>query len=156
MVPVLYMKKIKLDLKNVYDKSIQDISRIEKILHTHKQLNLFSSDTCPYCLTTVERLKNKCICGSDIEEGQYQRYFYEPTEYYALLSSKIKSLETIKLAIEAVDTDIEENTSEINFIQDKLNSIEKKISHRVGNIEEISQHEMIEDLDENIFSIKSF
>jgi energy-coupling factor transporter ATP-binding protein EcfA2 len=147
--------KEKLDLKNVYDKSIQDISRIEKILHTHKQLNLFSSDTCPYCLTTVHRLKNKCICGSDIEEGQYQRYFYEPTEYYALLSSKIKSLETVKLAIEAVDEDIKENTSEINGIQENLNIIEKKISHRVGNIEEISQHEVIEDLDENIFSIKS-
>jgi len=147
--------KEKLDLKNVYENSIVDISRIEKILHTHKQLSLFSSDTCPYCLTTVQRVKHKCICGSDIEEGQYQRYFYKSSEYYALLSSKIKSLETIKLAIEAVDEDIEENACEINSIQENLSNIEKKISHRVEHVEEISPHDVIEDLDEKIFSIKS-
>lgn len=147
--------KEKLDVKSVYDKTVEDISRIEKILHTHKQLSLFSSDTCPYCLTTVQRAKNKCICGSDIEEGQYQRYFYEPSEYYELLSSKIKSLETIKLAISDIEEDLIENNRVSGELIDKAADLEKKIYHRIERIEEISNHDVVEELDDKIFDSKS-
>lgn len=147
--------KEKLDVKSVYDKTVEDISRIEKILHTHKQLSLFSSDTCPYCLTTVQRAKNKCICGSDIEEGQYQRYFYEPSEYYELLSSKIKSLETIKLAISDIEEDLIENNRVSGELIDKAAELEKKIYHRIERIEEISNHDVVEELDDKIFDSKS-
>lgn len=147
--------KEKWDIKRVYDKTIEDISRIEKILHTHKQLNLFSSDTCPYCLTTVQRSKNRCICGSEIEEGQYQRYFYEPSEYYELLSSKIKSLETIKLATLAVEEDLSDTSRVINDFLEKISFLEEKISHRIEHIEEISNHDLVEELDEKIFELKT-
>jgi energy-coupling factor transporter ATP-binding protein EcfA2 len=145
----------KWDIKRVYDKTIEDISRIEKILHTHKQLSLFSSDTCPYCLTTVQRSKNKCICGSDIEEGQYQRYFYEPSEYYDLLSSKIKSLETIKLAMSDIEEDFKDNNIIISDLLEKISVLEQRISHRIEHIEEISNHDVVEQLDEKIFDLKS-
>ena len=146
----------KLDVKSVYDKTVEDISRIEKILHTHKQLSLFSSDTCPYCLTTVQRAKNKCICGSDIEEGQYQRYFYEPSEYYDLLSSKIKSIETIKLAISDIEEDLVERNRVINDLVDTINELEKKIYHRIGNIEKLNNHDVVEEIDDKTFDLKSF
>ncbi|MEJ6122812.1 hypothetical protein MT390_13175 [Vibrio sp. 2-Bac 85] len=147
--------KEKLDVKRVYNKTVEDISRIEKILHTHKQLSLFSSDTCPYCLTTVQRAKNKCICGSDIEEGQYQRYFYEPSEYYALLSSKVKSIETIKLAISDIEEDLIESCRVIDELIDKISELEKKIYHRIERIEEISNQDVVEELDDKIFDLKS-
>ena len=147
--------KEKLDVKSVYDKTVEDISRIEKILHTHKQLSLFSSDTCPYCLTTVQRAKNKCICGSDIEEGQYQRYFYEPSEYYELLSSKIKSIETIKLAMSDIDDDLVDHNSTISELVDTISELEQKIYHRIENIEVINNQDVVEELDDKIFDLKS-
>ncbi len=143
------------DIKSVYDKTVEDIYRIQKILHTHKQLDLFSSDTCPYCLTAVQRAKNKCICGSDIEEGQYQRYFYEPSEYYELLSSKIKSLETVKFAMTDIEEDLSENNSSIGDIVEKISDLDSKISHRIENVEEVSNQDIVEVLDDNIFDLKS-
>ncbi|MDP1165893.1 hypothetical protein, partial [Klebsiella pneumoniae] len=76
----------------------EDARRIEKIIHTHKQLEMFTPDTCPYCLKHVDRPSDKCVCGNEIDENDYRRYFYDPSEYYSLLKSKIKSLETMKIA----------------------------------------------------------
>lgn len=147
--------KEKWDIKSVYEQTIEDISRIEKILHTHRQLNIFSSDTCPYCLTTVQRPKDKCICGSDIEEGQYQRYFYEPSEYYELLSSKVKSIETIKLAISSVEKDLESNTMSVDELKEEISTIQSRISHRVEHLEDLNNQDVIEELDDKIFELKT-
>ncbi len=53
-----------------------DIERVSKIIMTHEQLSLFSPDTCPYCLNDVNRPANKCVCGCNISEDVYQRFFY--------------------------------------------------------------------------------
>lgn len=84
-----------------------DISRIEKIIYTHKQLKLFAADTCPYCLSTVERAANKCVCGSDVNESQYQRFFYSASEYAQILGSKTKSLQTLDQAGTDIRSEIE-------------------------------------------------
>jgi len=75
-----------------------DIHRINKVIYAHGQLNLFSRDTCPYCLNDVARTPGHCMCGNVVNEQDYQRFFYSPAEYLDILKSKTRTLETLKLA----------------------------------------------------------
>uniref|UniRef100_UPI003F492A8B MmgE/PrpD family protein n=1 Tax=Cupriavidus necator TaxID=106590 RepID=UPI003F492A8B len=52
-----------------------DIDRVSKVIFTHEQLKLFSSDTCPYCLNAVSRTQGHCVCGNPVDENDYQRFF---------------------------------------------------------------------------------
>lgn len=79
-----------------------DIQRINKVIYAHGQLNLFSRDTCPYCLNDVLRTPGHCVCGHTVEEQDYQRFFYSPAEYLEILKGKTKALETLRLAIRGV------------------------------------------------------
>lgn len=79
-----------------------DIQRINKVIYAHGQLNLFSRDTCPYCLSEVSRTPGHCVCGQAVEEQDYQRFFYSPAEYLEILKGKTKALETLRLAIRGV------------------------------------------------------
>lgn len=79
-----------------------DIQRINKVIYAHGQLNLFSRDTCPYCLNDVLRTPGHCVCGQAVEEQDYQRFFYSPAEYLEILKGKTKALETLRLAIRGV------------------------------------------------------
>lgn len=79
-----------------------DIQRISKVIYTHGQLNLFSRDTCPYCLNDVLRTPGHCVCGHAVEEQDYQRFFYSPAEYLEILKGKTKALETLRLAIRGI------------------------------------------------------
>lgn len=94
-----------IDLERVLN---DDIERISKVIHTHQQLNLFSSDTCPYCLSTVLRPESKCVCGSSVNENEYQRFFYNSSEYLDILRSKSKTIETLSLAAVGVQAEITE------------------------------------------------
>lgn len=64
-----------------------DIQRINKVIYAHGQLNLFSRDTCPYCLNDVLRTPGHCVCGQAVEEQDYQRFFYSPAEYLEIVSA---------------------------------------------------------------------
>lgn len=100
----LFREKARLDEVQVVLND--DIHRIQKILYTHEQLKLFSADTCPYCLNTVERAKDRCVCGCVVDEKNYQRFFYSAAEYIDILKSKAKSLETMRSAVEGVRDEI--------------------------------------------------
>ncbi|WP_250523446.1 MULTISPECIES: AAA family ATPase [unclassified Caballeronia] len=85
------------------ERSLQaDIQRINKVIYAHNQLNLFSADTCPYCLSSVLRSPGHCVCGCAIDERDYQRFFYSPAEYLEILKSKSKTLETLHVAIKSI------------------------------------------------------
>ena len=58
----------------------------------NKKLKLFTPNTCPYCLRKVEREKGKCICGNDIAEEQYEKFFYTDDEYLDILKVKKKAI----------------------------------------------------------------
>ena len=85
-------------LNVVRNESASEIRRIEKVIFSHDQLNLFTSDTCPYCLSHVDRVEGHCVCGASIEEEQYERFFYTSKEYKDILKTKLKALSTIKTA----------------------------------------------------------
>ncbi|WP_338889263.1 hypothetical protein [Aeromonas rivipollensis] len=137
-------------LLSIYD----DVSRIQKIIHTHQQLELFTPDTCPYCLKTVERPTNKCVCGSHVEEDEYRRYFYNPNEYLSLLKSKIKSSETVKSSIADMGEDIFRVEGLLNAQKDKLNSVYAELGSLLENIDIITSYSSIENIDQEIFNDK--
>ena len=89
-------------LNVVRNESASEIRRIEKVIFSHDQLNLFTSDTCPYCLSHVDRVEGHCVCGASIEEEQYERFFYTSKEYKDILKTKLKALSTIKTAYDIV------------------------------------------------------
>lgn len=79
-----------------------DIQRINKVIYAHGQLNLFSRDTCPYCLNDVVRTPGHCVCGNSVDEHDYQRFFYSAAEYLDILQRKAKALDTLRIAMKAV------------------------------------------------------
>jgi len=141
-------------LNNVLLSIYDDVSRIQKIIHTHQQLELFTPDTCPYCLKTVERPTNKCVCGSHVEEDEYRRYFYNPNEYLSLLKSKIKSSETVKSSIADMGEDIFRVEGLLNAQKDKLNSVYAELGSLLENIDIITSYSSIENIDQEIFNDK--
>ena len=82
------------------DESEKELSEIEKIRLVNKKLKLFTPNTCPYCLREVEREQGKCICGNDIEEEQYEKFFYTDEEYLDILKVKKKSIQSLNQLLE--------------------------------------------------------
>lgn len=133
----------------------KDLDRIGKILHTHEQLNLFSADTCPYCLSAVERVRGKCVCGSEVDEEQYERFFYSAMEYKALLKSKVKSLETIDFAREAVAEEISSSRQELKALQQESDSLRQDMQEGM-RLEKGGEYGLAEinDLDDKILETR--
>jgi len=73
----------------------KELEEIEKIRLVNKKLKLFTPNTCPYCLREVERKKGKCICGSDVSEEQYEKFFYTEEEYLSILKVRKKSIQSL-------------------------------------------------------------
>lgn len=131
-----------------------EIQKIEKIIFTHDKLNLFTADTCPYCLSKVEREDNHCVCGSPIEEDQYERFFYTSQEYKEILKSKIKTLETIKLAYEAYNQDISDIKVSVAEIEGVIQVNRTKLEAALNKIDESIDVESLNDIDDKIIEVR--
>lgn len=131
-----------------------DIDRISKIILTHEQLELFSPDTCPYCLSTVSRAANKCICGCDVKEDEYQRFFYSPSEYQEILKSKVKSLDTFNEIISEIQEEIELVKSVMENRKAALIKIDSKLKDKLSSIEISVDFDNLEKIDQQIIDIK--
>ncbi|MCP1438404.1 energy-coupling factor transporter ATP-binding protein EcfA2 [Erwinia persicina] len=153
-------KKIELKLKDidsinrVTNQTREDAFRLQKIIHTHKQLEMFTPDTCPYCLKNVDRPSDKCVCGHDIDESDYRRYFYDPGEYYTLLKSKVKSLETMKIALDAANVEYNQLNDSYNAL--KKQSVENKglLSKALNEIEYITDFDELDDIEDALLKNK--
>ncbi|MGF1769609.1 hypothetical protein L4D06_19770 [Enterovibrio makurazakiensis] len=111
-----------------------DIDRISKIILTHEQLSLFSPDTCPYCLKDVCRVPNQCVCGNEVVEEDYQRYFYSSEEYQELLKYKIKSLQSFDSAIDSFNESINRLNAIKEKMEDKIRECDKKLHDMISNL----------------------
>lgn len=65
---LIKLRKLRNDLKT-------EVTQITKMIYTHDRLKLFSGDTCPYCLRDVKRVEGTCVCGANIDESEYERFF---------------------------------------------------------------------------------
>ncbi|WP_084150604.1 AAA family ATPase [Azohydromonas australica] len=130
-----------------------DIERINKVIYTHGQLALFSSDTCPFCLNTVNRAKYKCVCGHDVDEHDYQRFFYSSAEYLDILRSKSKALETLALAVIDIRDEKKSLTAERERLEQLVADRRKQLEGSIGNGEVVSA--AVDQVDEKILESRT-
>lgn len=141
-------------LSMVRSESASEIKRIEKVIFSHDQLNLFTADTCPYCLSHVDRVEGHCVCSAPIEEEQYERFFYTSKEYKDILKSKLKALSTIKTAYEDCDSEVQETKNEIESIEKKTLVLRDKLQDMLGRVDEIVDVESLNDIDDKILQLR--
>jgi len=141
-------------LSVVRNESVSEIRRIEKIIFSHDHLNLFTSDTCPYCLNHVDRVEGHCVCGSSIEEDQYERFFYTSKEYKDILKSKIKTLSTIKSAYDDCDSEVNETKIKIDIVEKQSLALREKLKEILGRVDEKVDIESLNDIDDKILQLR--
>ncbi len=137
-------------LNKIISQTKEDAIRLQKIIHTHRQLEMFTPDTCPYCLKTVERVTDKCVCGNAIDENDYQRYFYDPTEYYTLLKSKVKSLDTMRIAIDTANKELNELRKIIEDTAKANLELKAELARTLNSIEYITDIDSLDQIEDQI------
>jgi DNA repair exonuclease SbcCD ATPase subunit len=141
-------------LSVVRSESVSEIRRIEKVIFSHDQLNLFTSDTCPYCLNHVDRVESHCVCGASIEEEQYERFFYTSKEYKDILKSKLKGLSTIKTAYDDCDSEVQGTKKGIESVEKESVVLREKLQETLGRMDEIVDIESLNDIDDKILQLR--
>lgn len=114
---------------------ILEVTQIKKIIHSHDKLSLFSADTCPYCLRGVDRAVGHCVCGKEVDESQYERFFYNSEEYLQIFKAKQKTVETIEIAIKAAVEEADNLKHEKKSLNDENEELKGKIKHLLQNID---------------------
>ncbi|MFF3025664.1 hypothetical protein ACFVRR_24090 [Gottfriedia sp. NPDC057948] len=142
------------NIKDIRENIILEVIHIKKIILTHEELNLFSPDTCPYCLSKVERKEGHCICGKEVEESEFEKFFYSTDEYLTILKSKQKSVETLDLAIQSCNDDLNMLEKELEDYQKKKVSTQKLINEGKEDIERNTNVIQIKDIQQQKFNIK--
>ncbi len=116
------------------DEAKKELQEIEKIRFVNKKLRLFTPNTCPYCLREVEREKSKCICGNDIDEDQYEKFFYTDHEYLDILKVKKKAVLSLSNLLEKKNARMTNIVSDILEVDNKLQIIKNYISELTHDI----------------------
>jgi len=116
------------------DEAEKELQEIEKIRLVNKKLNLFTPNTCPYCLREVERKEGKCICGNDISEEQYEKFFYTDQEYLDILKVKKKSIQSLGKLLDKKNDRMEGALKKIEEISKDINNIKEYISELTKDI----------------------
>lgn len=116
------------------DEAEKELQEIEKIRLVNKKLNLFTPNTCPYCLREVERKKGKCICGNDISEEQYEKFFYTDQEYLDILKVKKKSIQSLGILLDKKNARMEGALKKIEEISEDIDIIKEYISELTKDI----------------------
>lgn len=151
---LIYLLDEKYKLATIKENATREIGQVVKIIHSHDQLNLFSSDSCPYCLNKVDRAAGHCVCGSEIDEVQYERFSYTSLEYKNILKSKMKSLETIDLAVSDCNADILAVKQEISSFESELPLLNKNLQTQLSGIDEPIDLETINSIDDKILDLR--
>lgn len=137
------------------DEAEREIHEIERIRFVDKKMKLFSPNTCPYCLREVNRERGKCICGSEIDEEQYEKFFYTDAEYVEIINSKKKSLKSLNELLEKKHTRRHNIEQEIKKIEFQIRDIQNFISDLEKDIGTNYSSAYTKRLDEQIAELKS-
>lgn len=141
-------------LHRVIRQTREDAFRLQKIIHTHRQLEIFTPDTCPYCLKNVDRPSDKCVCGHEIDENDYRRYFYDPSEYYTLLKSKVKSLETMEVALKSAKDELKNLENELEESNIENLNLKNELSYALSGIEYITDFDELDNIEDLLLTNK--
>lgn len=127
---IVKRRKLVVEQKNLYslqEDTILEVTQITKIIASNNKLNLFQPNTCPCCLRNVDRQKNECICGAELDDYQYERFFYTSDEYTDILNSKNKSLDTIKMAISSCEREKASVEEELKILEERSKKLEAQL-----------------------------
>lgn len=134
---------------------VLEATQLKKIMHSHDKLNLFSPDTCPYCLKVVERTEGCCVCGNDVDEAQYERFFYSAEEYGKLLKSKQKSAKTIAEALGQLRLQLENVKDQIIDLKQQENTLKSKVTHLINELDVSYANSQLDKVDDAILETRS-
>ena len=140
-------------VKRLKSELVLEVTHMQKIMIANEELNLFSPDTCPYCLKKTDREKNKCICGNDVLDEQYQKFFYTKEEYFNILKSKQKNIETVSNALSSYEEDIKEKNHQIAILDNRLSELKTEINGLVKGRRTIKNLELKE-VNNKIFNLE--
>ncbi len=140
-------------VKRLKSELVLEVTHMQKIMIANEELNLFSPDTCPYCLKKTDRKKNKCICGNDVLDEQYQKFFYTKEEYFNILKSKQKNIETVSNALSSYEEDIKEKNHQIAILDNRLSELKTEINGLVKGRRTIKNLELKE-VNNKIFNLE--
>lgn len=142
-------------IEHLKEDRLDEINHLKKIIFTHKELNLFSPNTCPYCFNEVKRTEGHCICGSKVDETQYEKFFYSAKEYFDILKIKEKSLSTLEIAIKSCKEELNEvaaNKEDLLKEKQKL----KQALHALSRDAKVNYNRSaLNNVSDKIFSIES-
>lgn len=142
------------NFKKLKDETVLEVTQLKKIIFAHDKLNIFYNDTCPYCLNKVNRKENTCICGNEINEDDYQMFFYSSDEYLDMLKSKQKSVETINLAIESCRKDLEAVSKEKNELKREEDVLKYKLTELVKDADTNFNYNNLYEIDDEIIKLR--
>ncbi len=142
-------------LHRLKEQIILEVTQIKKIIFTHESLNLFSPDTCPYCLNQVKREEAKCVCGSDVDEQEFERFFYTKDEYLGILKTKQKSVQTVDLAIESCSEEYLKIKESFSQSEEKRKRHHNLIKEIIEAIDDKFDTTTIDEVDDNVVELKT-
>lgn len=114
-------------LNYLINESKRELYEIEKIRLVNRKLKLFTPNSCPYCLTTVAREEGKCICGTTVDEEQYEKFFYTDSEYLEIINSKQKNLSTLRNFLNNKNEQLNNLNSRIDILNARTNELKSCI-----------------------------
>lgn len=132
-----------------------EIDQIKKIIFTHEQLALFSPDTCPYCLRDITRPAGHCICGTEVNESKYQRFFYNPSEYIEIAKSKGKNVETIEIAIDSYSRELETTKQEEEENRKASEGTRAKVQKYVSQLDSAIDTSKLDEIDDELLRLRT-
>ncbi len=133
----------------------QEIKKIKKIIHTNETIGLFEPDICPICLREVSRDADHCICGKEIKEDEYERFFYDTREYKELLKEKKRNILTLHESIDIINQDLTRYKTHYDALLETENNLKGDLKSFVDKIRNTDIVNEISKIDSNVFVINS-
>lgn len=136
-----------------FNSQTNEINEIEKIIFTNDKLNLFSFKLCPFCMSEHAPSDDRCLCGAEIVDEEYEKFIYTSKEYENILKHKKKSLETIQLALDSYSKDINKNILNKDKIQAEIKEETEKLKALINSTNVNTNSEAIDVLHNQILDL---
>lgn len=142
-------------LRQLLADTILEATQIKKMMFAHDSLDLFSANTCPYCLNEVERVEGKCICGASVDEAAYERFFYDNADYLAILKTKQKNVETIQAAIDSCESERKKLAGQLASVEGHSDAERTAIRQATNSAELTTDPNALRDIDAKILQLRT-
>lgn len=110
---------------------ILEATQIRKMMFADEKLGLFNPNTCPYCLNDVKRVEGQCVCGHEVLETDYEKFFYNTDDYMRLAKSRQKNVETVEDAIKYSRESLQQVRDNIHDRKSDRKELQAELSHYI-------------------------